>query len=929
MKPLKLLKRLITATIILSLAVICAVYLAVYHETSRNRIVTKAVYYAAQKSGYQLQITGLKSEGIGSWQAENLDVYKDKQLLLKAEKLSFDWQFDALLNDKIQIDKLEFDKLTINQSTAIKKEGTTGYPKVLPVTIDAFAINTLVVNQTAIGLNNEYSVKGKLAILDDKLPLFVDLSIKTLNGLALSANIKTTIDENGKAFITGNVSEEAGGMLGSLMRQKKSETLNIAFDSEIQGNTNNYDININNFSLSYQNHKILADGVFSVDKETKSTDVKQLNIKIDDKQQKISGIIGQDKIDIQAVLDKIPADIMNPWINKSEATGELSANVNISDSMAEPYLSGSVAFDGSYYNIPLKLTVSANGNINKFTISDFKIQTQLQGTLALQGGYDHHNLDFKVKAEALPSQIISAIGWDMKAGKLEADLAVKGTDKAPLFNGTMQFTSHITDNKQSIPVTMSAKIETTNDILKAEIAIKKSDEKLGNASVNLPISNYRNLEEVNGNTKLKGSITTDFDLAYLRLLLDQDIHSIKGRLKADIMLDGSIGDPVIKGDVELVEGGYENSLSGTSLHNINAKLKAENTKITIMQATASDGEKGKMILSGKIDWSDKAKTPVNLELKAEKAKLLRRHDMDGSASGNLALTGSFSKLSLIGVLDVTPFTMTVDTLLSKEIPELKITEEYSDETPQETPLVELIPVMHMDVTIKADNQAYLRGSGLDAELKGNINIQGTLNKSLYSGSFKTVRGSYEILGKKFILKDGSVRFEGNTISLLIPGVYKGNDIEIRAELSGTLDELNLNLSSNPSMPQDEILSNLLFGKSARSISPLQAIRLANTIRKLKGGSKELFDPVGMARKLIGVDTISVDSEQTANGQDVTVGVGKYINEKVYIEVEKGSNPAQTFKGSVEAEILPNLNVESSTGGDSGLGGVELQWKHDY
>ena len=50
---------------------------------------------------------------------------------------------------------------------------------------------------------------------------------------------------------------------------------------------------------------------------------------------------------------------------------------------------------------------------------------------------------------------------------------------------------------------------------------------------------------------------------------------------------------------------------------------------------------------------------------------------------------------------------------------------------------------------------------------------------------------------------------------------------------------------------------------------------------------------------------------------------------IYIEIEKGNNPSQPMKGSVEIEVLPNLNVESSTGGSSGVGGVKLQWKHDY
>lgn len=92
----------------------------------------------------------------------------------------------------------------------------------------------------------------------------------------------------------------------------------------------------------------------------------------------------------------------------------------------------------------------------------------------------------------------------------------------------------------------------------------------------------------------------------------------------------------------------------------------------------------------------------------------------------------------------------------------------------------------------------------------------------------------------------------------------------------------------------------------------------------------MFDPLTTTRKLLGVDRLSVEAEKTETGDTgVNVGVGKYLNEKVYLELEHTPHPAQPWKGSLQIEIAPNVNLESSTGGESGIEGVGLKWKRDY
>ena len=139
----------------------------------------------------------------------------------------------------------------------------------------------------------------------------------------------------------------------------------------------------------------------------------------------------------------------------------------------------------------------------------------------------------------------------------------------------------------------------------------------------------------------------------------------------------------------------------------------------------------------------------------------------------------------------------------------------------------------------------------------------------------------------------------------------------------------LAIESSPILPQEEVLSIVLFGKESKNISAFQAIQLANNLKRLSGhGSAMSFDPISSARKLLGVDDIKVKTNKNELGQQETaVGVGKYLTDKVYFEIERGMQ-AGTGKGRIEVEITNHMFIESSSGGTD-LNSIGVNWRNDY
>ena len=466
---------------------------------------------------------------------------------------------------------------------------------------------------------------------------------------------------------------------------------------------------------------------------------------------------------------------------------------------------------------------------------------------------------------------------------------------------------------------LEAEIKLQDNRLDAGLTLLREQVPTGKIDLSIPWRRYlqNGSGPAPGQFPLFGSLHARASLDGLcHFLLESGTHQCRGALQADLSLGGTYSSPELDGRLALNDGFYENLQTGTSLHDLQIDILARGRQLQIIRGTATDGGQGKLDLSGNGQWHEQiSDNELNLALKVSNNHVIRRYDMDGTANGDLTLTGNYKDLLLSGTLKFQPFTLASQSLLQQEIPTLVVI----DNTP--------IP---QDITaarqLTADQQAFLRGPGLEAELRGKLQVQGTYANPVYRGYFKTVRGSVQILGKRFTLHDGEVRLEDQVLSLVIPATYSGKDLEVRAELSGTLDDLHLALSSTPSYPEDEIISRLLFGKSSRNVTPLQAIRLANAISSFKRG-RPLFDPLGKLEKVLSIDRLTVEDNGNSNG--MLLGAGKYLNEKVYVEVETGTGAGAGWQGNVEIELLPNLNLENSINSESGFGSMGINWKKDY
>jgi len=228
----------------------------------------------------------------------------------------------------------------------------------------------------------------------------------------------------------------------------------------------------------------------------------------------------------------------------------------------------------------------------------------------------------------------------------------------------------------------------------------------------------------------------------------------------------------------------------------------------------------------------------------------------------------------------------------------------------------------IDIVLRAPSRIFVRGRGLDSELGGQIRLTGTTANIISQGRFDLIRGRLDILGKRLTLTEGYARLQGS----FDPYIYllaetRADSTDVRITIEGQITEPTVSFTSRPDLPEDEVLSLLLFGRDITKISAIQALTLANAVNTLAGRGGG-----GIINRLR--ENFNLDDLDVVVGEDGTVGarVGRYISEWVYTDITVGSNGESEI--NLNLSISPSLNARGSLGSD-GQTSIGVFFEKDY
>ncbi|MER8372023.1 translocation/assembly module TamB domain-containing protein [Mesorhizobium sp. M1406] len=408
------------------------------------------------------------------------------------------------------------------------------------------------------------------------------------------------------------------------------------------------------------------------------------------------------------------------------------------------------------------------------------------------------------------------------------------------------------------------------------------------------------------------SLVLDFNGAVPFGLLSQKLAAqglaLSGTANVNVQVRGPATSPVIGGSVSTSGARLVDARSGLAVNDLAADISISGGIARINRLTGTLSTRGSLSASGTVGINPAQGFPADLSIKLVDGRYTDGRVVTANLGGDLTVKGPLTSASVIaGTVNLAKTVITVPDKLPGSLTALDVKHKNAPGAVRAQDKALQPPTtsgkgggagLTLDVTVNAPNQIFIQGRGVDAELGGSLRLTGPASSPQAVGTFTLQRGRLTILGKRLTFTEGTVGFSGSLVPYLnLTATTTTTSATVTILVSGEATNPKFIFSSVPALPEDEVLAQLIFGRSMSNLSPLQIAQLAEAAGQLAGvgGSTSLLENL---RSAIGVDDLDVTTDEQGG---TAVSAGKYLNDRTYVTIQKGDKP-----GSGKATI--DLNV---------------------
>ncbi|PZP38573.1 MAG: hypothetical protein DI585_06995, partial [Pseudomonas fluorescens] len=536
-----------------------------------------------------------------------------------------------------------------------------------------------------------------------------------------------------------------------------------------------------------------------------------------------------------------------------------------------------------------------------------------------------------VRAQGLASE--EAVTMDVEATGIDLDKVSDGN-----MSGVLNARGSVRGRPDAPVVTMSTDMSTTYGMYPLNVdangtwrgntlavtAVGRSREASATADVTLggSLSLWPFAANIGPESAVRGNIVANVPLAMFNPLLWASRMQVDGTLSGSAAVRGTLGAPDVGGRFTLKDGSYSLASAGICLQGVNAEIVGARDRIMVESLTSTDAAGGTLNAKGSIGLQ--GDMPVQADANLAHFQLFCGGLATGTVDGSVGVKGIAVNHLVNGNLTIGPLQVQLPGRSGRsDIPEVETVRIRDTNGKSEGPAT----ITRLDVTLDAPQRIYVRGRGMDAEFGGNIHVGGTASAPQLNGKLTALRGTFTLLDRSLKLTDSVISFEGPVPPspyLDVKATTRAQSTDISLAVTGNALKPKIVLSSDPALPQDEVLALLLFGRKLSNISAFEALKLAQATRVLAGldsGGPTLLD---RARNTLGVDTLDIGGGE---GNDVTVTTGKYLTDDVFLSISQGTEP-EDREIKTEIELTPSITGNTKIDG-VGNQSVGIEWKHDY
>jgi translocation and assembly module TamB len=287
----------------------------------------------------------------------------------------------------------------------------------------------------------------------------------------------------------------------------------------------------------------------------------------------------------------------------------------------------------------------------------------------------------------------------------------------------------------------------------------------------------------------------------------------------------------------------------------------------------------------------------------------------------LTLTRTPEQVSLVGTIELPDATIDLTKLPQgragqRASPDVVVIDEPPEEKEQdEFPL-------YTNVTIVIGPEVELAGFGLEAIVAGRLVVREKPGEEPVASGEVNLEGTYKAYGQDLTIERGRLLYAGTTLGnpqLDIIAVRELPDVTAQLRVTGTAQQPQLAVSSDPAMSQTEALSYLVRGKPVNQLTSEDNDVMQTAARSLGGAAGNLLAK-SLGRRL-GIDEIGIEQSTELGGSVFTIG--EYLSPRLYLSYGWGLfEPGEIV--TLRYEISDEWALQASQGPEEQRAGIEYR-----
>ncbi len=563
---------------------------------------------------------------------------------------------------------------------------------------------------------------------------------------------------------------------------------------------------------------------------------------------------------------------------------------------------------------------------NPFLPSDYLLNGQISHDFEWNGNFSHPNLDGFITIQ------------NGRLTQNDENILINDLNSHISFSDTLVNIDSILFKYNSIPVLSKGRFDIIKDTVLIDFKTSLPKEDI------VQIKGYSTLDSV-----FIKSVISDFNLSFLNPLIPE-LQDLSGQLNSSIVITGAIDNSKINGNLEINYLNFEQEYVDAPVNNGNIAIRFLNTEIFIDTLNLPINE-GIFSLSGDLTLDSLSLSKTNLHASINNIEIRKPDIMNLMLQkGTLNLISSKNKSLLDGKIIIGNSkiyrNLKIDDLwkrlLSKtestysKNPSSKIdvlTFYEKDVNENKISIPDFLKETNIDIDIENQGDLWIYNNVADLYLELNMNLsEEIINPSITGRITVKDNGRFSFLDHVFDIQKGTFEFiDPDKINPIISFTAESR-IEIHSNergkddsylitllLDGPLDQMNFNLTSQPSLESSDIISLLTLGMTYSELATISNnTQSSEALKKRSGEIASLVVSQKMnnyLQKILGNEGGNINFELQGdlfNADDTRLAVNKRWGKRVTISYSTSVKDFDKQIITIEYRINDSFSVEGKT-----------------